>query len=128
MEVQNFNIIYHQIFLERVISYFIVEVTEDLAIKAWDKWSEIKFYSTQNFKRALENRKNSLEIIIKPISVLIPLNRNNFKGSRFFALNLDNIVINNGKHTEMFSKIINISLNKASVSVNNIYNFSIICQ
>jgi hypothetical protein len=92
LHINTINIIYHQAFLERVLSFFIVEtrIEEEIVNKAWDKWSEIKEKTSETIKLALE-KKNILEITIEPRKLIVPLNKYDPKRSKLLVFEIGRV-------------------------------------
>lgn len=92
LHINTLNIIYNQAFLERVLTFFIVEtrIEEEIVNKAWDKWSEIKDKTSETIKLALE-KKNILEITIEPRKLIVPLNKYDSKRSKLLVFEIGRV-------------------------------------
>ena len=53
LTVNNLNLLYHQVFLERIIKFLTVDLNEDIVSKAWEKWYVIKEEASEELKKAL---------------------------------------------------------------------------
>ena len=112
---------YHQVFLERVISFFKVQLDEDLADKAWEQYNTMKKNTTNAL---IDNiyKKNIINIEIEPRKIIIPINKYDLKNTKILLVDLgkvdnnineDNNNINeNDKYKERYS----LSIHSFSIS------------
>ncbi len=104
LDINELNITYHQVFLQRIISFFSVKVNEDLADSYWEKINNVRIYTNQAIKNNML-KKNIIEIKIEPRKILIPINKYDIKNSKLLLVDLgkldnkipENFVINNEK-------------------------------
>ena len=94
--INSLHITYHQVFLERIIKFFKVQLDEDLANKAFDKFLEIQL-GTKKIINANIYKKNIIQICIEPRKILIPINKYDIKNSKILLLDLGRIDSNDNK-------------------------------
>ncbi len=117
LQINKLHITYHQVFLERVISFFKVQLNEDLADTAWEKYNTMKINTTIALKDNIY-KKNIIEVEIQPRKILIPINKYDLKNTKILLVdlgkidnsqneennNLNNEIIdNNDKYKERYS-------------------------
>lgn len=122
-QIKTINFLYHQTFLDRVISFFSVEINSDLVNQAWDKWNIIKENTSNSIKDAL-TKKNILEINIEPRKLIIPINKYDFKNSKIMTLELGKIKVFNSDNTDNYEDQYKLEFSVNSLSVNSNYNLS----
>lgn len=76
-----------------------MKIEEDLAVKAWDKWAEIKT-NTQKTISDVINKKNIVTLNIEPRRFIIPLNRYDTHNSKWLQLEMGNIGLKNVKYLQ----------------------------
>lgn len=117
-EIKTINLLYHQTFIERVLSFFTVEINQDLVNQAWDKWNMIKENTSNTIKDAL-SKKNILEVNIEPRKLIIPINKYDFKNSRILTLELGKVKVFNAESSGNYEDKYKLELAIDSISVNN---------
>jgi len=115
-EIKTINFLYHQTFLERVLSFFTVEINQDLVNQAWDKWNLIKENTSKTIKDAL-SKKNILEVNIEPRKLIIPINKYDFKNSRILTLELGKVKVFNTESSGNYEDQYKLELSIDSISV-----------
>jgi hypothetical protein len=90
------DILFHQIFLERVIKFFQVKVEDEIAYKAMDKLAEIKTNTQKSLSNAMEKR-NIITLNIDARKIIIPLNRYNIQKSKWLVFEIGQINLKNIK-------------------------------
>jgi len=73
-----------------------VNIEEDLAVMAWDKWTEIKSNTQKSLSDAI-NKKNIVTLNVEPRRFIIPLNRYETHNSKWLQLEIGNISLKNVK-------------------------------
>ncbi len=73
-----------------------MKIEEDLAVMAWDKWTEIKTNTQKTISDAI-NKKNIVTLNIEPRRFIIPLNRYDTHNSKWLQLEMGNINLKNVK-------------------------------
>ena len=81
LQINKLHFTYHQVFLERVISFFKVQLDEDLADKAWEQYNTMKKNTTNAL---IDNiyKKNIINIEIEPRKIIIPINKYDLKNTK----------------------------------------------
>lgn len=88
--------------LDRIINFFIVEINDDLANKAWNKWEELKTNTQQSLREAM-SKKNIISMNIKSRKIIIPVNRYDLKNSKWFQLDIGEISMENKNYNDIYS-------------------------
>ena len=114
--IKTTNLLYHQTFLDRVMSFFTVEINEDLVNSAWDKWNIIKEKTSNSIKYAF-TKKNILEINIEPRKLIIPINKYDFKNSKILSVEVGQIKVFNSDITDNYEDQFNLEFSVDSISV-----------
>ena len=120
-QINKINLLYHQTFLDRVISFFSVEINQDLVNQAWDKWNIIKEKTSSTIKAAL-TKKNILEVNIEPRKLIIPINKYDFKNSKILTLELGQVRIFNSDISLRYDDNYKLEFTVESLSVINNLN------
>ena len=93
----NINVLhftYHQVFFERIITFFRVNLDEDLANAAWEKINNIKANTQQTIKENM-HKTNIIEMHIEPRKVIIPINKYDIKTTKILLLDLGRLTMIN---------------------------------
>jgi len=88
--------------LDRIINFFIVEINDDLATQALDKWSELKINTKQTIKEAM-TKKNKILMNIKPRKIIVPINRYDLKNSKWLQLEIGEVFMENRIYEDIYS-------------------------
>ena len=98
------------------MSFFTVEINEDLVNSAWDKWNIIKEKTSNSIKYAF-TKKNILEINIEPRKLIIPINKYDFKNSKILSVEVGQIKVFNSDITDNYEDQFNLEFSVDSISV-----------
>ena len=90
LQINKLHFTYHQVFLERVISFFKVQLNEDLADTAWEKYNTMKINTTIALKDNIY-KTNIIEVEIQPRKILIPINKYDLKNTKILLVDLGKI-------------------------------------
>ena len=105
LQVNTLNIIYNQSLIERVIFFFTFKVEEHLANIAMGKYSSFKETTQKSLKEHF-NKKNIVDIVIQPRSILVPINKYDIRNSKLLNFELGLITIkSNQKLIENYSDV-----------------------
>ena len=101
--------------MDRILNFIYVDVNENLANQAWDKWAELKTNTKQSIKNAM-NKKNKILMNIKPRKIIIPINRYDLKSSKWLQLDVGNILMETINLDDIYSNRYNITINNVNFS------------
>jgi hypothetical protein len=123
LQVKTLNLLYHQVLLERIIDFFKVDLTEDLASQAWDKIAEIKESTQESLKDAMK-KKNIIELKIEPRKLLIPINKYDLKNSKMLMAEIGKTTLYNATYENdlLYPDRYNLNISKVNLSYFNSYN------
>ena len=93
-QINKLNFIYNQSLIERIISYFSVNVEEQLANIAMVKFTDFKGSAQETLKQNI-HKNNIINVTIKERQIMVPINKYDIKNSKMFLLNLGNITLSN---------------------------------
>ena len=111
LKVNYINLIYHQTFLSRVLTFFLMNVKyEDLRNNVMETYKSFK-KQTQSVVTSNIRKKNNIKVIITPRKILIPINKYDIKNSKMLV-----IEVGQGSMDTLKGNIIKDNLNS------NIYN------
>jgi len=113
LTVNNLNLLYHQVFLERIIKFLTVDLNEDIVSKAWEKWYVIKEEASEELKKALA-KKNIVEIKVSPRKVVIPINKYDFQNSQMLVVDIGEINIFNGESEKRYTEIYDLDVSRVN--------------
>ena len=113
LSLNNLNLLYHQVFLERIIKFMTVDLNEDLVSKAWEKWYVIKEEASEEIKKALA-KKNIVEIKVSPRKVVIPVNKYDMENSQMLVADIGEINIFNGESEKKYTEIYDLEVGKVN--------------
>ena len=100
LDINVLHITYHQVFLERLISFFKVDLNEDIANRAWEKLLNARTSAQRAIKNSL-NKTNLLQVSIKPRKILIPVNKYDVKSTKILLVDLGEVKIENFKNIKI---------------------------
>ena len=109
------DIVYNQVFIERISSFFYVDIEEDLFNSALDKWAEIKSTTEKKLKNAMD-KKNIISLVIKPRRLIIPINRYDLINSKWLQLQIGDVSLKNEKiNGNIYEEINNLIINSVNL-------------
>ena len=89
------NILYHQVFLQRVIEFFTIKYINELMVNnAYDKYKNLSIQTREAINQNI-SKKNIFQINIDPRCIIIPLNKYDFSNSKVLILDFGNIKMDN---------------------------------
>ena len=98
------NILYHQVFLQRVIEFFTVNnINEDMVNNAYDKYKNLTIQTKEAINHNI-SKKNIFQINIDPRSIIIPLNKYDFSNSKVLIVQFGNIKMDNNITNDEFDE------------------------
>lgn len=123
LQVKTLNLLYHQVLLERIIDFFKVDLAEDLANQAWDKFSEIKQSTQESIKDAMK-KKNIIELQIEPRKLLIPINKYDLKNSKMLMAEIGKTTLYNATYENdlLYPDRYNLEISKVNLNYFKSFN------
>ena len=100
LNVNSLHFTYHQVFFERMITFFKVNLDEDLANAAWEKINNIKENTQQTLKENF-HKTNIIEIKIEPRKIIIPVNKYDIKTTKILLVDLGRLTMLNEKENDI---------------------------
>ena len=98
------NILYHQVFLQRVIEFFTVNnINEDMVNNAYDKYKNLTIQTKEAVNHNI-SKKNIFQINIDSRSIIIPLNKYDFSNSKVLIVQFGNIKMDNNITNDEFDE------------------------
>ncbi len=88
--------------MERIITFFIIEINDDFSYQAWDKWSELKTNTQKTIKDAMI-KKNIINLDIKSRKIIIPINRFDLKTSKWLQIDIGDIFTENKEYNDIYN-------------------------
>ena len=114
------HITYHQVFLERIKTFFYVSIDEELANKAWEQLNKMK-ENTQHALKENMYKTNIIELNIEPRKVIIPINKYDIKNTKILLLDLGKIStlneleLSNTKYDDKYKEQYSMKLHSCSL-------------
>ena len=96
LQVSELSFTYHQVFLERLISFFKVEANEELTNKALNSMKNLTM-TTQSAIKTNITKKNIIKLQIEPRKLIIPINKYDIKNSKILLLSFGLITMDTSK-------------------------------
>jgi hypothetical protein len=97
------------------------QINEDVVNTAWDKWVELKEKTSEQLQIALE-KKNIIQVNIKPRKLVIPLSKYDIKGSKLLVLDLGCIVMSNQKGDQYYEEKYKMEFESMYIKFFNSFN------
>ena len=123
LKVNCINLIYHQTFISRVLTFFIVKGKyEDLKNNVMETYKGFK-KQTQSLVTNNIIKKNNIKVVITPRKILIPINKYDIKNSKILVLEvgqggmdtLNKNLSNNNDTLNIYNKHYNVDLGTISM-------------
>ena len=102
--IKTFNILYHQRFIECIISFFVIKsftISDDLMNYAYETVTEIKTKTSEQIKHAISNHI-IVNITIDKRTINLPINKYNMKQSKYFIADIGSISISNAVNHSIY--------------------------
>ena len=121
-EVRQLNLFYHQILLQRILSFFSSNtLNEDVKNQVFDQWSSFKETTQENIKKALQSN-NKITFDIYPRDIVIPINKHDIKNSKILVLHLDDIFVNSSTGDMLYRERYNLIV--TGINLSYYYSFN----